>query len=128
MAKIIFKETNVDLADDYKQRVEEKFAALDKYSGGEPLTMNVEIARTTNHHRNGDVFKTELRLKINGKSFYARSEKEDLPASIDDVLEKISNDITREKGREETLFRRGARSVKKMMKGLTSRNPFTSKY
>ncbi len=128
MAKVIFKETNVDLTDDYKLRIEEKFSALDKYSGGESVSMNVEIARTTNHHRNGDVFKTELNLKINGKPFYAKSEKEDLPASIDDVIEKISNDIVREKGREETLFRRGARSVKKMMKGLTSRNPFTSKY
>ncbi len=128
MTKVIFKETNVDLTDEYKMRIEEKFSMLDKYSSGNPISMNVEIARTTNHHRNGDVFRTELNLNLNGKKFYAKSEKEDLPASIDDVIEKISNDITGEKGRSETLFRRGARSVKKMMKGLTSRNPFTSKY
>jgi hypothetical protein len=32
------------------------------------------------------------------------------------------------KDRNQTLFKRGATSVKKMMKGLSKRNPFTAKY
>ena len=42
--------------------------------------------------------------------------------------EKLFNEIGKNKGRRQTLLVRGARSVKKMFKGLSKRNPFTSKY
>lgn len=128
MIRVIFKETSVDLTDEYKGGVEGKFKSLEKYSGGSDMTINLEIGRTTNHHRNGDIYKTEVRLNLNGKAFYVMSEASDLPASIDESLNKMANELKNEKDRGETMFRRGARSVKKMMKGLTSRNPFTSKY
>ena len=42
--------------------------------------------------------------------------------------EKIYNEINKNKDRTQTLFKRGGASIKKMMKGLSKRNPFTSKY
>lgn len=128
MIRIIFKETSVDLTDEYKSTIEGKFKSLEKYSRGSDMTINLEIGRTTNHHRNGDIYKTEVRLNLDGSSFYVMSEASDLPASIDESLNKMANELKNEKDKGETMFRRGARSVKKMMKGLTTRNPFTSKY
>jgi ribosome-associated translation inhibitor RaiA len=66
-------------------------------------------------------------MVINGDKFYAESDNEDIRAAIDEVKEKLFNEITKNKDRKQTLFRRGAGSVKKMLKGLSDRNPFTSK-
>jgi ribosome-associated translation inhibitor RaiA len=67
-------------------------------------------------------------IRIAGKKFYGESDNEDLYSAIDEVKEILFNDIQKNKDRRQTLFKRGAISVKKMMKGLTKRNPFTSKY
>ena len=57
----------------------------------------------------------------------AAAEEEDLYAAIDDVHESFVREVTTSRGRARELLRRGARSVKKMLKGISSRNPFTSK-
>ena len=67
-------------------------------------------------------------LKARGENFFYGIEKEDLFDAIDTVKENLSIEIERTKNRKQTLFKRGALSIKKMMKGLTKRNPFTSKY
>jgi ribosome-associated translation inhibitor RaiA len=89
---------------------------------------NFEVSKTSNHHKSGEIFRASCLVKIDGKEFYADSEAEDLYATVDEVKEKLFNDIERNKDRKQTLFKRGALSVKKMLKGLTKRNPFTSKY
>jgi len=87
-----------------------------------------EVSRTTNHHKSGDVFHADCSVKIGGLQFYAKKDKEDLYAAIDEVTESLFNDINKDKDRRQTLFKRGAMSIKKMLKGLSKRNPFTSKY
>lgn len=94
--------------------------------GGE-VVVNFEVSKLNNHHKSGDVFHSDCHIKLDGKSFYASSDKDDLYASIDEVKEILFQDIDRDKDRKQTLFRRGAISVKKMLKGLSDRNPFTSK-
>ena len=65
-------------------------------------------------------------LREQGISNYTISE--DLYVSVDDARDQIERQLTAKKDKGDTMFRRGARSIKKMMKGLSSRNPFTSKY
>ncbi|MDQ5961859.1 MAG: Ribosomal subunit interface protein, partial [Patescibacteria group bacterium] len=62
------------------------------------------------------------------KTYRATSETSDLYAAVDDVKDDLFETITSEKDRNQTLWKRGARSVKKMLKGISKRNPFTSKY
>lgn len=122
------KATNMDLTDAINDYVNKRLEGIKKFSkGGETIT-RIEVGRTTNHHKQGDLFKAEFDININGKKFYTVSEKEDLYEAIDDAKEEIVRQITSKKDREQTLFKRGAKSVKKMLKGITKRNPFTSKY
>ena len=78
--------------------------------------------------KKGEFLKAEINFLFAGKKFYAISEKEDLYVAVDSARTDMERQIVASKKRENTLFRRGARSVKKMMKGLSKRNPFTSKY
>ena len=125
---INIKATNMELTDALKEHIEKRVSSLEKFTKGSPIGGQVEVGKTTNHHKQGDVFKAEFDLVINGDHFFAVSETSDLYTAVDEAKEEIARTITHKKDRAQTLFKRGASSVKKMMKGISDRNPFTSKY
>ena len=94
---------------------------------GEVL-VRFSVSKTTKHHKEGEVFEANCSISIEGENFYSNVIMEDLYQAIDAVKENLFNEIEKNKDRRQTLFKRGASSVKKMMKGLSKRNPFTSKY
>lgn len=128
--KINIKATNLELTEAIRDYTEKKVSSLEKYfqESGEDAVAYVEVAKTTMHHKQGDFFKAEFDINFHGQKYFARSEKEDLYVSVDDARDQIERQLTAKKDKGDTMFRRGARSIKKMMKGLSSRNPFTSKY
>ncbi|USN95090.1 MAG: ribosome-associated translation inhibitor RaiA [Candidatus Nomurabacteria bacterium] len=126
MVNTNIKATNLELVEHLVDHTNKKLSSLEKYSAGESIDVAVELAK--NNHKDGDVFRAEFRTFVFGKSFYAFSEKPDLYSAIDEAEASLTREIKRSKERDKNLFRRGARSVKKMMKGLTRRNPMTSKY
>ena len=95
---------------------------------GGKILVNFEVGKSTKHHKSGDVFHTDCLIKIDGKDFYSSADKEDLYEAVDAVKDSLYNEINKNKDRRRTLLYRGARSIKKMLKGLSKRNPFTSKY
>lgn len=105
----------------------EKLLSKIEEKGGE-VNVNFEVAKSTNHHKSGVVFHADCLIDTKGEKFYGSADEEDLYAAIDAVKENLFREISKNKDRKQTLFRRGAMSVKKMLKGLSKRNPFTSKY
>lgn len=122
----------MELTEAIEEYVSKKVTNLEKLlskieeRGGE-VDVNFEVGKNTKH-KSGEVFHADCLIKIDGKEFYTNLDKEDLYAAIDEVKQTLFNDIQKNKDRKQTLFKRGAMSVKKMMKGLSKRNPFTSKY
>jgi putative sigma-54 modulation protein len=124
---INIKSTQIDLTDAIRDHVNKKIESLERFIA-EDSVVYVEVAKTTMHHKNGEHFKAEIDIRSDGQKFFAMAEKEDLHGAIDQAKEDIQRVITYQKDKKEGLYRRGARSVKKMLKGLSKRNPFTSKY
>ena len=124
---------NIELTESVKDYVFKKVTNLEKLLSnietkkGE-ARVNFEVTRTTNHHKAGDIFHADCIINIAGEKFYGSSDHEDLYSAIDEVKEKLFSEIGKTKDRRQTLYKRGASSVKKMLKGLSKRNPFTSKY
>ncbi len=124
---------NVELTSDIKDYVLKRVTNLEKLlsnieaSGGE-ANVRFEVAKNTNHHKSGEVFHADCSINIKGEKFYSSADREDLYQAIDAVKESLFREISKNKDRRQTLFKRGAASVKKMLKGLSKRNPFTSKY
>jgi putative sigma-54 modulation protein len=125
--EIKIKATNMELTEAIRDYAEKKVDSLSKFIQGTSVIADIEVGKTTNHHKNGDVFKAEINIISGGDKFFVNSERDDLYAAIDDAREAMYRELISNKDRSDTLFRRGARSVKKMLKGLSSRNPFTSK-
>ena len=127
---INLKGTNILVTDSIKSYVAKRIESVDRFLGEhkENTAVQVELSQTTKHHKSGSIFRTEINLNSNGKRFRIVSTKDDLYASIDDAKEELEREIVANKDKSVTLFRRGARSIKKMLRGLSKRNPFTSKY
>ena len=122
------KATNMDLTSAISDYVGKRLDSIHKFiKEGNKVIIYVEVGKTTNHHKQGDVYRAEFNVEISGNKYYAFSEKEDLYVAIDDAKGEIVRQITSNKDKKQTLFKRGAKSVKKMLKGMSSRNPFTSK-
>lgn len=127
MININIKATNLELTPAIRAHIESKVNSLQKFLSNSETQMQVEVAKTTNHHKKGEVYKTEFGLLSKGKKFFVSSENEDIYATIDEAREIMVRELIHHKKRDQTLFKRGATSVKKMLKGLSDRNPFTSK-
>lgn len=123
------KATNMELTSAISDYVNRRLSGIEKFTKeGEKVIAYIEVGKTSNHHKQGDVFRAEFNIEMGGTKFYAVTEKEDLYEAIDDAKGEIVRQIASNKDRKKTLFKRGAISVKKMLKGISDRNPFTSKY
>lgn len=124
---------NIELTPAVKDYVLKRVTNLEKLlskietKGGE-VNVHFEVAKATRHHKSGIVFHADCLIRVSGREFYASADASDLYAAIDEVKQTLFNDIEKNKDREQTLFKRGAASIKKMLKGLSRRSPFTSKY
>ena len=124
---------NIELTDAIKDYVLKRVTNLEKLlstieaDGGEAL-VRFNVSKITKHHKEGEVFEADCSISIKGRDFYSNVVMEDLYQAIDTVKENLFNEIEKNKDRRQTLYKRGALSVKKMLKGLSKRNPFTAKY
>ncbi|MBP6866597.1 MAG: ribosome-associated translation inhibitor RaiA [Candidatus Pacebacteria bacterium] len=123
---------NLDLTEAISDYVLKRVTNLGKLitklesKGGEAV-VNFEVSKNTKH-KAGSVFHSDCTLVLDGKKFYASADKEDLYEAVDAVKELLFREISQNKDKKQTLKTRGARSVKKMMKGLSARNPETATY
>src|SRR3989344_5624402 len=101
--QINLQSKNVELSDEIRDYALKRVTNLEKLlsrrekKGGEAKVL-VDISRSTNHHKAGDVFHADCSLNIDGKNFYAASDSEDLYSVIDEVKEMLFNEISKEKG------------------------------
>jgi putative sigma-54 modulation protein len=131
--KINLQGKNIELTSAISDYVLKRVTNLEKIlkkiedEGGEAV-VNFEVSQATKHHKAGAIFHADCLNKLQGKDYYASADEEDLYAAVDRVKDTLFSEISRNKDRSQTLLVRGARSIKKMLKGLSGRNPFTSKY
>jgi putative sigma-54 modulation protein len=121
------KATNIEITPAISDYIDKRFSAFDRFIQGEldSAFCEVEVGKTSRHHKSGDFFRAEVNLRFSGRNFYAVSEKDDLYAAIDEVKDEIVQQITTQKDKSQTLYRRGALQVKNLLKGLGDfRNKF----
>lgn len=117
--KINTKATNITLTPAISDYIEKKVSMLEKFfqNTGEAL-VNVEVGKTTRHHKSGDVFKAEIHLFVNGQEYYAVTETEDLYAAIDEAKDDVARSLSSKKKKALRLFRKGGAHLKNLLRGL----------
>jgi putative sigma-54 modulation protein len=117
--KINTKATGITLTPSISEYIEKKVNMLDKFSSStDEMLVNVEVGRTTKHHKSGDIFRAEMQVSCSGQTYYAASETEDLYAAIDEVKDEIAYKLSGEKKKALHLLRRGGAKIKNLLKGF----------
>lgn len=117
--KYTTKATDIELSVSVEEYVAKKMASLDKvveHFGGHGAA-HVELARTTRHHRSGDVFRAELQLHVKGRDVRAEAVGETIFEAMDKAQEDIRTELERLKEKSVDSVKTGGRAIKKMMKG-----------
>lgn len=113
---INFKGTNTDVNENLKDLTTKKLSTLDKFVADAPAICDVEFEKITNHHQSGDIYRMEINLEINGKLYRSEATTDSFEKSVDEAKADLSHELQTEKGRRDTLVKRGARRVKELMR------------
>jgi len=114
--EIIFKSKNFELTSSIEDYVRKKIETLGKFLKNfnqEIIKFEVEVSRTTHHHKSGDIFRAEINLSLGGRLLRVESEREDLFTAIDETRDDLEQEIKKFKTKKGAIFIRGARSIKK---------------
>ncbi len=84
--------------------VEEKIGGLEKYLEhvATPHKAQVEIGKTTKHHKNGPVMSCHAHLRLPGEMLHAKAEATDLYAAIDVARADLQRQIVKYKEKRES--------------------------
>ena len=118
--KINIKATNISLTPAISEYIEKKINTLNKfYKEDEEIIINVEVGKTTEHHKSGDIFRAEIHIRSRGNEYYASAETEDLYATIDQVKNNIVRELTSTRKRAMRLIRKGGSGIKNILRGVS---------
>jgi putative sigma-54 modulation protein len=98
-----------------------KMNSLEKYVSSKDgsVRLSIELAKTTNHHNHGDVFKAEGHMHIRGRDITLETTQDDLYKAVDTLKDMFTRELAQYKDKERSIVRRSAHRVKALFKRLT---------
>lgn len=113
---IIIKGLHIDLTDAIESYLTKKLGSLAKFVD-EDTKVEVNVGKTTAHHKSGNVFQAEIRVRCKGDLARVRREAGDLYAAIDEARDEMLDILSSKKDKKKTLLKKGAQTIKKMTHG-----------
>jgi ribosomal subunit interface protein len=102
--RIKIKATDLELTPSIKQYVEKKMKSMGKilksFEKEGEVYIYFEIARTTRHHKSGNIFYAEANVDLLGENVRAEQRDEDIRAAIDKVKDILKREIKELKERQ----------------------------
>ena len=111
------KGTNIAPTEEIKKYLDAKLETLEKFVDPADPThrLDVELAKTTDRHQSGKIFKAEATLSFLGKVFRAVAMAETLHGAIDALEDQLSMELGKAKRKERGVIRRTGARVKELM-------------
>lgn len=121
--KVTIHQRNFDLTPAFRDYIEQKIVRPAEHllgpgsrDGDLPL-FDVEVERTTRHHRKGQVYRVVVNMTLGQKMIRAEVTDEDPRAACDLLEEELKREIRTYKNKSRTLVKRGARKAKGALRG-----------
>lgn len=103
--------------------VDKRLAKIAKLLAGDSTAKcDLELAKTTEHHQKGDIYRAEIHIVAVGKNLYAANEQSDIFSAIDGVRDEILRELKAQKTKRTSYIRRGGAKIKAMIRGLWKSN------
>ena len=117
------KGTNIELTQAIDEYVSRRLENVKRFIADDTTAQcDVELKKTTQHHKHGEIFRAEIHIIGKNRNVYAAAEKSDLYSAIDSVRDEIFRQLTNSKDKKVSLIRKSGARVKNALKGLFGRN------
>ena len=118
---IKIRSKNFDITPAIDDYVSKKVSSLEKFLDPNKETLaEVEVERTTNHHKSGEIYRAEINIIEPGsKQVFVFAEEIDLYTAIDIMRDEAERAIVSKKTKRLTLFRKGSGAVKNLLKRIS---------
>lgn len=116
MKNIIYKGTGLEITDSVREYTEKKLDFIFRKYDVVNNTIQIEIGKTTNHHKNGEVYFAEAHFQVKKRDVYARAEKKDVYESLNTLQSEIYSQLSTNKEKVLSLMRKGSRKIKKILR------------
>jgi ribosomal subunit interface protein len=114
---ITFKHTNIEPDYQLQSLVQGKLSVLEKYlHGAHDVRCEVEFERLTGHQQ-GPVCRIEVNIWRGSQLSRAETVEESFEKATDEVRRTLEHDLERSHDKRVSVFRKGARRIKEMMRG-----------
>lgn len=123
LMQIILKGKNMNIPDKVQDHATSKLNNLEKFipqTESLEILAEVELGLRSRHHKKGDVYRAEINLTIDGNLHRSVSKKSDLHEAFDTAYSGIERQVRRDKNKQNSLIRRGARRAKRLLTGWRS--------
>ncbi len=119
--QIIIKGKDVEITPELESAIIKKIGGLKKFIGSFenhhlPVTEGrqlfetfVEVKKETNHHNKGNIFKTEIKIYMPGKSLFAEASGDEIMKTVLEVREELESEIRKYKAKVVEFPRRQAK-------------------
>jgi ribosomal subunit interface protein len=116
--RIQTKATNTTLTPSIENYIAKKVEGLERLirQSDSSASLSVEVARTTEHHKKGDIFRAEFNLHTKEGDFHAVSERKDIYTALDEVKDELLDAFKTKKGKKMRLIRKGQLKVKEVVR------------
>jgi ribosome-associated translation inhibitor RaiA len=113
------KYTKVKKDSKIEAKVEELQTKLNKFlnwKDEESIFYKIELAKTTAHHKQGDIFRAEINLRLNGDDYRTDFEGDNLLVAIEKSFDKLKVEIKKSKNKIKSKKRKGSQKLKNAIK------------
>ena len=116
MIKVEIYAKNIKLTEELKKYILEKTDHLQKFiPKDKEILVAIEVSKTTNHHKKGDVFYAEYQIDLPGKYLRATATREDLESAVLEAKSEAEREIKGFKEKNEAVRDRRNRFFKKIL-------------
>jgi putative sigma-54 modulation protein len=107
------KAKHIDLTPAIEDYLARRMESIERHlPQSDAITCDVELEKTTEHHRTGMIYRTEINLMLGGQLLRAEATAETIEAAIDEAKDELKRELTKLTDKTESMFRRGARKAK----------------
>jgi ribosomal subunit interface protein len=100
------------MTEDLKDFTEKKVLTLQRLVG-DAADVKVDFSKeTSNHHKNGELYRVGIEINTHGERFFTEESSEDFKTSVNRVKEELKKQITAKKGAKETKLRNESKIIR----------------
>ena len=113
--KVSLKGTNIALLESTREYVDRKIVRMVEkllIREGGAVALDIEVGKTTKHHRAGKIFRAEANLSVGRTLLRAEALGETLNEAIDLAEDELKQEIKKFKEKRRTMLLKDARKIK----------------